>query len=168
MKRVAIIGCCGSGKSTVAKKLARLTGIPLVHLDYHYWRPGWQRPNNYEWREWQKKACCAPTWIMDGNYKNTLDVRLATADTLIFLDYPTRICLWRVIKRTIMGLSLDREGELPRGCKERFDLDFLLYVGRFRKYYRPTMLEELGEFRGKLYHFTSPAELKRFMENCKH
>lgn len=50
MRRVAIIGCAGSGKSTLARRLAAKTGLPAVHLDQHYWRPGWVEPPREEWQ----------------------------------------------------------------------------------------------------------------------
>jgi adenylate kinase family enzyme len=95
MKRVAIIGCGGSGKTTVATRLGERTGLPVVLLDQHYWRSGWQETPREEWEALQRELCSRPSWwIMDGNYGGTMAMRLEAADTIIFLDYPTWACLW--------------------------------------------------------------------------
>ncbi|WMY72471.1 hypothetical protein RHD99_13340 [Buttiauxella selenatireducens] len=74
-----------------------------------------------------------PTWIMDGNYSGTLAIRLVPADTVIHLDYPAWLCVWRVRRRTMMGLSGNGGNELTPGCEERFDLAFLSFVFNYRK-----------------------------------
>ena len=111
MKRVLIVGCPGAGKSTLAKELAEATRLPVVHLDRHYWQPGWQRPDSASWQKTVEKLAAQSEWIMDGNYSGTLEQRLASADTLIHLDYTTSLCLWRVIRRTVSGLGRNR------GCR---------------------------------------------------
>src|SRR3954452_17616221 len=66
--RVLVIGCSGSGKSTVARELARITGLPAVHLDLHYWRPDWTEPDKVLWSAEIASLVAQPRWIMDGNY----------------------------------------------------------------------------------------------------
>ena len=93
MRRVAIIGSSGAGKSTLARRLGERTGLPVVHLDEHFWRPGWVETSRGEWRAVQTALCAQDAWIMDGNYSGTLDVRLARADTVVFLDLPRRVTI---------------------------------------------------------------------------
>ncbi|WP_455616417.1 hypothetical protein [Eisenbergiella sp.] len=50
-KKFLVIGCCGAGKSTLAKKMQERTGLPLIHLDHEYYRPGWVKPKRAEWEE---------------------------------------------------------------------------------------------------------------------
>ncbi|WP_202800056.1 hypothetical protein [Sinorhizobium fredii] len=83
MRRVLIVGCPGAGKSTAAKQLAEITGLPLVHLDRHYWLLGWQRPDNAVWQKTMEGLVSQTAWIMDGNYRGTLEQRLTLTDTLI-------------------------------------------------------------------------------------
>lgn len=80
MKRVLVVGCSGAGKSTVAKQLAEITGLPLIHLDRHYWLPGWEEPSRDAWRVIVESLSAQPEWIMDGTYSGTLQQRLARAD----------------------------------------------------------------------------------------
>lgn len=68
MKRVLVIGSGGAGKTTFSRRLARATGLPLVHLDRHYWRAGWTPTPASEWTEAVRAFCAAKSWIMDGNY----------------------------------------------------------------------------------------------------
>jgi adenylate kinase family enzyme len=78
----------GSGKSTFGRALAASTGLPLIHLDLPAWKPGWLRPSQHEWRERQRALLAGEAWIIDGNYNETLALRLERADTVIFLDTP--------------------------------------------------------------------------------
>lgn len=88
MKRGAIIGSGGAGKTTLARMLGAKTGIPVVHLDRLYWNAGWVPAPHEMWLERQREVLEGECWIIDGNYGSTLDLRLAAADTVIFLDTP--------------------------------------------------------------------------------
>jgi adenylate kinase family enzyme len=163
MQRVLILGCPGAGKSTAAKQLAAITGLPCIHLDQHYWLPGWQRPDKTAWRQTIDSLTSRPAWIMDGNYSGTIALRLAAADTLIHLDYPTALCVRRVLGRTLRGWGSDRGTELPTGCRERFDWPFLRFVIQYRTRQRDRDLGHMAGFSGKTFRFTAPAELSRFL-----
>ncbi|TCP77414.1 adenylate kinase family enzyme [Rhizobium sp. PP-CC-2G-626] len=167
MKRVLIVGCPGAGKSTLARELAGMTGLPVIHLDKHYWQPGWQRPDSAAWRTTVEQLASKPAWIMDGNYSGTLETRLASADTLIHLDYPTWLCLWRVSRRTISGLGQNRNDQLAPGCPERFDWPFFRFVANYRKEQRGRDLARMEGFRGRVFRFTSPAKLSGFITAIK-
>lgn len=81
-------------------------------------------------------------WIMDGNFSGTFKYRMPRADTVVFVDRPTWLCLWRVIKRTIQHHGKVRPGSAP-GCRERFDAHFLGYVWRYNATRRPGILKVL-------------------------
>ena len=70
----------GSGKSTFARALAARTGLPVIHLDLHYWKPGWAQPTDTEWRERQRTLLAGEAWIIDGNHNETLPLRLTIRD----------------------------------------------------------------------------------------
>jgi adenylate kinase family enzyme len=109
-RRVVVTGIAGSGKSTFAVALARRTGLPVVHLDLHFWQPGWVEPSENEWRAAQQRVLAGDAWIADGNYSETLALRLKVADTLVVLDMPWWLCAGRALLRGFRMPS-----ELPEG-----------------------------------------------------
>lgn len=86
MQKVMLIGAGGSGKSTLARTLGGLTNIPVYHLDVLHWKPDWTPTPNDEWDQIQNNLVKNDRWIIDGNYGRTIDIRMAEADTVIFLD----------------------------------------------------------------------------------
>ena len=110
-RRVIVTGLAGSGKSTLSIALAAKTGLPLIHLDLEFWKPGWTEPSDDEWREKQRVVLAGDAWIADGNYHETLALRLERADTVLFLDMPWWRCSGRALLR---GFKM--WGELPEGC----------------------------------------------------
>jgi adenylate kinase family enzyme len=163
MKRVLVLGSSGSGKTTISHVLAAHTGLPVIHLDWHYWRPGWTEPPKEEWRAQVAELVRRPEWVMEGNFGGTLPERLAVADTVIVFDLPTWLCLWRVLKRLVLDYGRTRP-DLAEGCPEQLDLKFLLYVLRFRRDHRPRLLAALEGFGGRIVMLRSPAEVRRFVE----
>lgn len=143
MQRILIIGCGGAGKSTLAKQLGEQLSLPVHHLDRLYWRPGWTPAPADEWRRVQQSLCNTPRWIIEGNYGSTMDLRLAACDTVIFLDYPRRVCLWRVIKRFLIYRGRARP-DMTEGCPERLTWEFLRWIWRYRREYRPKILAKLN------------------------
>lgn len=100
MKRVMIIGKSGAGKTVFADKLGKLLQREVIHLDKIYWKPNWEKAYTKDgWKEKMEELVIGNEWIIDGNYRNTLDIRLRRADTIIFFDLPTWLCLWYAIKR---------------------------------------------------------------------
>ena len=167
MRRVLVLGCPGSGKSMAARQLSAVTGLPVIHLDQHYWLPGWRRPDSASWTKIVGDLADQSAWIMDGNYSGSLEQRLARADTLIHLDYPTWLCLWRAMYRTVRGWGRNRNGELPPGCPERFDGAFLRFVLEYRRSHRERDLARMSSFSGQTFRFASPAALTDFIVRQK-
>jgi adenylate kinase family enzyme len=166
MERVLIIGSPGSGKSTLAAEVARLTGLPLVHLDRCYWRPGWVEPDKGEWAAEVGALIERPRWVMDGNYGGTMALRLARADTVIDLDLPTWLCLARILRRTLRQFGQVRS-DMPRGCPERLDWTFLAYTARFRRRSRPQTEARLAGFAGTHIRLRSPKEVRQFLDRLR-
>jgi len=98
-RRVVVTGLAGAGKSTFALALAGKTGLPVIHLDLHFWKPGWVEPSQNEWQEAQRDLLAAEAWIADGNYHETLALRLDRADTVVVLDMPWWLCASRALLR---------------------------------------------------------------------
>jgi len=102
MKRVVILGRGASGKSTLARRLGKITGFPVIELDKVFWRPGLAAMPRDEWRLVQGKLVAEPAWIMDGDLGpyDAVEVRLRVADTIILLDFSLLRCAWRALRRS--------------------------------------------------------------------
>lgn len=99
MKKIILIGSGGAGKSTLASKLGKKLNIEVFHLDQLFWKPNWEMTDREYQIEIQNDLIMKPTWIIDGNYGGTLDLRIKSADTIIFLDRNRFICIYQVLKR---------------------------------------------------------------------
>lgn len=142
MKRVLVIGSGGSGKTTFSKALAARTGLPLIHLDQLFWHPGWVKTPDEEWDRVIRELCARDAWIMDGNYGRTLPMRLAAADTIVFLDLPRLVCTWRILRRQFRYLGRIRPDSAP-GCPERLTWEFVNWVWMYPSRRRPEIMRRL-------------------------
>ena len=105
MRRVNVVGTSGSGKTTTGAKLARRLGVPHVELDALSWEPNWVAAPPDVLRERVAAAVAGETWVVDGNYSAVRDLIWARADTVVWLDLPFRVVMWRVISRTARRLA---------------------------------------------------------------
>lgn len=166
MKRVMVIGCSGSGKSTFSRILHQKTQLPLIHLDQAYWKPNWVEQSPDEWRSIVTKLASKESWIMDGNYSGTWDLRIPRADTIIFLDKSTSVCLYRVLKRIFQNYGKVRPDMVP-GCPERLDAQFLHYVLVYNLTRRSKNLKRLKELKGEkqVFIFQKEKEITSFLNS---
>lgn len=168
MKRIAIVGCGGAGKSTLARQMGEILNLPLIHLDKEFWQSGWKMRSREEEREIVEKIAKQDEWIIDGNYQSTMDTRFEAADTIIFLDFPTLLCLKRVIKRFFKYRGTTRP-DMTEGCPEKLDREFIFWIIGYRKSYRPIVLEKIAEYTTdrKVMIFQRPAQLEIFLTDLK-
>lgn len=169
MKRILVIGSSGSGKSTLARSLEKKIDVPVIHLDKHFWQPGWVGTPEDTWREKVTEFVNGSSWIMDGNYRSTLDMRMASADTVIFLDLPPWVCVWRAVKRRFMYLNRPRPDIAP-GCRERI-LDpqfpeFIRWILNYPYRAKPDVLSHLIQLEDhqRIVWLQSTQQVKTFLE----
>lgn len=122
-----VVGSPGAGKSTFCIALAKVTGLPLTHLDDAYWQAGWVRSPAGTWQATQTALVAADRWILDGNYAGTLGLRAERADTAIVLAYPRALCLRRAIGRAVFG----RRPDVKQLGREPLNWTFLRFIWTF-------------------------------------
>jgi len=166
--RVVIVGSGGAGKSTLAARLADVTGLPVIHLDREFWRPGWVRTPNAEWDARVEELLAGDAWILDGNYSRTMERRFAAADTIVLLDLPTHVCLWRALRRSVLGRRR-RRADLADGCSERIDLEFLRWIWRFRRQQLPEIMRRIAALDGRQHVavLRSDADVRAFVASAR-
>lgn len=166
MKKVLVIGSGGSGKSTFSKQLGEITGIEVIHLDSVYWRPNWEKTPKTEWKTKVERLTERESWIMDGNFGGTREIRMRAADTIIFLDLPRRVCLYRIIRRTISYYGSSRP-DMAEGCNEKLDPEFLLWVWNFPYKTRDRILDAIKQFPEKQFvRLRSSREVRDFLHGA--
>jgi adenylate kinase family enzyme len=139
VRRILIVGSSGAGKSTLARQVAHRLDLPLLHLDRHYWRPGWVAPDDATFRAEVAALAARPAWVMDGNYGATLDLRLPRADLVVLCDPPCLRCVARVLRRRWAHRAGTRP-DLPDGCPEQLDLLSLRHIWAYPRRSRPRLL----------------------------
>lgn len=164
MRRVMIIGPCGSGKSTLASELAPRLGLPLVHMDQLGWQAGWIETEKGDLNARLAEVVAREEWLIEGNYGSTLAPRLRRADTVIYLDFPIRLCLWRLIRRIATHRGQSRP-DMPEGCPERFDLAFFWYVMNWNTGPRVRTEAAIVPWLEKVVRLNSPQALARWRED---
>jgi adenylate kinase family enzyme len=168
MKKIAVIGSGGSGKSTLSRKLGEKLSIEVFHLDAILWKPDWEAVAKDQQKAIQYQLVAKDQWIIDGNYNGTIDIRLQAADCIIFMDIPRSICLYRVIRRMFRYRSAPRP-DMATGCEERFDFSFLKWVWNYPHDKKPDVMKKLERLQGKkeIIILKSSKEAHLFLENIK-
>jgi adenylate kinase family enzyme len=134
-----IIGCGGAGKSTLARALSARTGLPVVHLDSEFWKPGWVESTREEFDVKHDASIRGERWIVDGNYSRTIDRRVAAADTIVVLDLPRIVCMYGILSRWFVNRGRSRP-DMAIGCPEKIDWTFVKWVWSFRQRSRPKQM----------------------------
>lgn len=137
-QKIAIIGCAGAGKTTLAKQLGVSLHIPIFHLDHHYWKPGWIESEPETFKLIHQGFIEQSSWIIDGNQMLTMVDRLQAADVIIFLNMPTYVCLWRVVLRWLKNKWFNKTSG-----SQTLTWGLIRYVLRYNRVYRPLILQEI-------------------------
>jgi adenylate kinase family enzyme len=151
MKRVVILGRGAAGKSTLARQLNDLTGLPLTELDKLFWQSGLAPIPHAQWTEVQGQLVQRDSWILDGDLGpyDVVEVRLRAADTVILLDFGLVRCAWRALRR-------GRE----RG-------DFWRWVFAYRRESLPRLTATIRQNapHAKVYLLTDPRAVEQFLSS---
>ena len=144
MEKILIIGCPGSGKTTLARALGEKLGLTVVHLDRLWWTGGWQNVSMEEFDARLENALKLDKWIIDGNYSRTMETRLQHCDTVIYLDFSRWTCLTGWIRRVIRNWGHARP-DMGEGCAEWFDPEMAKWIWDFNKNNRERYYRLLNE-----------------------
>ena len=143
MKKVIVIGCPGSGKSTFSRVLHERTGLPLYHLDLLYWNSDRTTVSKDVFRERLQNVLMLDRWIIDGNYGSTIEMRMAECDTVFLLDFPLDVCIEGVRQR--QGKP---RPDMP-WIETEYDEEFLEFIRNFEKDSKPKILTLLQIYQEK-------------------
>ena len=139
-KKIAVIGCCGAGKSVFSRKLAAVTALPLYHLDMLYWREDCTHIKRKDFIKKQNEILQNDNWIIDGDYRNTLEYRINAAQLIIFFDLPTEVCLNGAMNR-------DQRPDMP--CVLPADDELRDFINNYNETVKPLVLTLLGKYSDK-------------------
>ena len=140
MKKIMVIGCPGSGKSTFSRALHDQTGIPLYHLDMMYWNADKTTVEKSVFLERLSAVLGQDEWIVDGNYGATMELRMAACDTVIFLDYPPDVCLDGIRERCGKPRS-----DMP-WIETEEDVKLMAFVKSYNEQQKPKVLALLEKY----------------------
>jgi adenylate kinase family enzyme len=164
MRRILVWGAPGTGKSTLARAIGARLGLPVIHLDAEYWRPGWVEPSKEEWLAQVAVLAARDAWVMDGDYSSSWDLRLPRAEAVVWLDLPRRLYLPRTLWRSFANRGRVRP-DIGRDCPERFDWEFLKWTWGYPVRKRGKTIATLDCIRTekRVVVLRSPAEILAFI-----
>ena len=158
MRKVIVIGCPGSGKSTFSRALHHKTGIPLYHLDMMYWNPDKTTVEKRVFRKRLDEVLRKDEWIIDGNYGSTMELRMNACDTVVFLDYPLEVCLDGIKERRGKPRS-----DMP-WVETGEDEEFIEFIKSYNREQRPKVMALLEKYGDKtVFVFTSREQADAFL-----
>ena len=167
MEKIVVIGSAGAGKSTFAQKLGSILKINVIHLDRYFWQPQWKEKPRDTRIEIQQHLVQNERWIIEGTYLSSSDSRLNAADTIIFLDMPRLLCLWRVFRRRFEYARKARP-DLAEGSPEQLSIPYILKVLVFPYRGRKTLLQKFRYFAPeKIVWLHSEKEVSDFLQKCR-
>ncbi|HEV2120322.1 MAG TPA: adenylate kinase [Candidatus Bathyarchaeia archaeon] len=168
-RRISVVGTIGSGKTTFARKTSRILDAPHIELDALHWEPNWVEAPNDLFRERVTRSLQGDSWVVDGNYHQVRDIVWNRADTVIWLDYPFRIIIGRLARRTLKRILTHEKlwngnQEHIRGLFTR-DSVFLWAIRTYRRRRRqyPHLLSRPENSHLTVVRLRSPRESAEFL-----
>ena len=162
MKKVIVIGCPGSGKSTFARKLAQKTDLPLYYLDMMYWNADKTTVDKEVFRNKLREVMKTEKWIIDGNYGSTIEIRMSACDTVFFLDFDVEVCL--------SGIK-ERQGKIRPDMpwiETEDDIEFLEFIRNYNINNRPAVIDLINKYNDKnIFVFKNRSEAEKYLEDLR-
>jgi adenylate kinase family enzyme len=173
MNRINVVGTSCSGKTTLARTLARRLELPYVELDAHYWGPHWTPVSDAAFQSRVTDAVAGERWVIDGGYSPVRHLTWGRADTVVWLDYPLPLVLWRWLRRTVARVRTGEEfwpgtgnRETVRNVLRRDSL--IWYILRTHRRRRRSMAEGLAARPDlRAVRLRSPAEAERWLRSIE-
>ena len=160
MKKIIVIGCPGSGKSTFSKSLHKITKIPLYHLDMLFWNEDKTTVEKSVFLDRLLKVIQNDEWIIDGNYSSSMELRIQSCDTVIFLDFPLEVCLNGIKERKGKPRS-----DMPWIESDEDDAEFIEFIKNYNSQSRPKVTELLKRYSHKdIYIFSNRIQAEEFLD----
>ncbi len=161
MKKIIVIGCPGSGKSTFSRELSEKVNIPVYHLDMLYWNKDKTTVGREVFIERLQKVFEKDAWIIDGNYAYTMEMRMKECDSVFFLDYPLEVCLDGVASRR----GKPRPDMPWIEAENEIDEEFMASIRDYNRLNRPKVLSLLEKYSEKnIFVFKSREEADAFLD----
>ncbi len=162
MKRVMVIGCPGSGKSTLSIELNKITGLPLYHLDMLNWNADRTTVERTVFIKRLEQVLKGDRWIIDGNYGSTMEMRMSACDTIVFLDYPTDVCIEGVRSRR----GKPRQDIPWVEPENEEDSEFMDFIKHYNEISKPIVINLLNKYQTKnIVILNSRSEAELFLKN---
>lgn len=161
-KKILVIGCPGSGKSTLSSKIAKLFNLNLVHLDKIFWKENWQQISKQEFDEKLIIELNKDNWIIDGNYKRTIPLRMKHCDLIIYLDLDSNTCLNSYYQRVETN-EIQEKGYITKGCIEQIDEEFVEYIKSFNDNFKSELYDLVYNSKKDYIIFHTREEVEKFI-----
>jgi adenylate kinase family enzyme len=163
-----VLGPCGAGKSTLARRLGAALHLPVLHMDQFTWSAGWVMAPPEDRRAALERAVRGERWVLDGNTHSACVYD--AADTVVFLDLPRSTCIGRIVRRIVTTYGRVRPDMAP-GCPEKIDWEFLRYVWDYPVHRRPVVLDSIRRYASgngkRLVTLRRPVEVERFVREVE-